>query len=132
MGELRRSGWLLLALLLVGGAGCNRQDTTRLVRVGRRTAEKAETFVGGLGGSLAAAVPGKAVALSDAAVEARVASRLRWEQALADSPLQVEAKAGVVTLKGTLADLAARRRAVDLATTTVGVEKVNDQMQSPE
>ena len=41
------TGWLLFGLLLLG-AGCNRQDTERLARVGRRLVAKTEALAGDL------------------------------------------------------------------------------------
>jgi osmotically-inducible protein OsmY len=65
----------------------------------------------------------------DAALASTVEARLREDDLVArSSQIQVEARAGVVTLKGTVASQADRARALDLARTTEGVLTVTDQL----
>ena len=64
-------------------------------------------------------------------LDARVSARLRWDKALAGSKIQVQAKDGVVELKGPVIDLAQRRRAVELAESTAGADKVTDLLEVP-
>jgi len=61
-------------------------------------------------------------------MEGRVYGRLRWDKALAGATLNVQASGQVVTLSGTVADQAARTKAVTLAHDTIGVSKVVDQL----
>jgi osmotically-inducible protein OsmY len=62
-------------------------------------------------------------------VEARVYGRLHWDKALYDAKIDLEArKDGVLTLRGTVPDAAARAKAVALARETVGVTEVIDQL----
>jgi hyperosmotically inducible periplasmic protein len=61
-------------------------------------------------------------------VLSRVYGRLHWDRSLNSSTLFVKAEAGVVTLRGSVADEAARDKAVDLAKDTVGVTHVIDQL----
>ena len=127
MGKVRARVWLLGLAALT--AGCSRQDTERLGRIGKHLAARAETVTAdcraGLGSSWNGVGEG-------AGLEARVGARLRWDRGLAGLPLQVHAAGGTVELKGTVRDLAQRRRAVELAESTSGVEKVNDQLQIAE
>ncbi len=129
MGRRAWGCWVLVCLI---AAGCSRDDTERLAKVGRRMAASAEALGAecreGLGGgwSEVAAVAGHA------GVEARVAARIHWDQALAGTAIQVQGTAGVVELHGSVRNLAQRRRAIDLAETTVGVEKVSDQLRITE
>ena len=59
----------------------------------------------------------------------RVHNRIRWDKRLATSVLQIEVQAdGSVFLRGSVADEAAKNRAVDLAESTVGVTKVIDEL----
>lgn len=115
--------WLLAALL--GLAGCSNEDAEQLVRVGKVTAAKVEALTGGpdklLGGWQA--VRGD---LSELGLDARVAGRLRWDKALAGVRIEVSARDGRVELKGVVRDLEQRRRAVELAESTVGADKVSD------
>ncbi len=124
MGKLTTAGWLLLGLSALA-AGCSRQDTERLARVGKRVADRFEALTAdcraGFGGSWNGGAPG---------LSGRVAARLRWDKGLAGLSLQVHATGGgAVQLKGTVHDLTQRQRAVELAESTAGVEKVTDQLQ---
>jgi osmotically-inducible protein OsmY len=58
-----------------------------------------------------------------------VLTRLRWDKGLAGTAVQVDTPGtGVVRLQGIVADDQQRRRAVDLAESTQGVEKVVDEL----
>jgi hypothetical protein len=112
--------------------GCTSQDAAHLAQIGRQTAAKVGTLAGGPEGRLA--VGWQAVHSQGggtAALEARVAARLRWEKTLAEIPLQIQATGRVIELKGTVPTLAQRRRAVELAESTVGVERVVDALELP-
>jgi osmotically-inducible protein OsmY len=62
-------------------------------------------------------------------VEGRVYARLYWDKSLADAPFQIETKnGGVVVLKGSVPSHEAKRRAVDLAQSTVGVNETIDEL----
>jgi osmotically-inducible protein OsmY len=62
-------------------------------------------------------------------VQGRVYARLYWDKSLADAPFQIEAKdGGVVVLKGSVPTAEAKRRAVDLAQSTVGVNEAVDEL----
>jgi osmotically-inducible protein OsmY len=62
-------------------------------------------------------------------VESRVGARLGWDKNLEGLAIQVEADGATVKLHGKVPDPAKRRRAVELATSTSGVEKVTDEME---
>jgi hypothetical protein len=131
MGNGRGWGWLLLGLGLA--AGCNQRDKECLARVGRKLVGKAETAASGnvpgqLGNGLQTV---RASASAEHGLDARVACRIRWDRSLADTPIEVLTRGRVIELKGTVHDLAARRRAVDLAATTAGVERVIDLLDIP-
>jgi hyperosmotically inducible periplasmic protein len=62
-------------------------------------------------------------------VRGRVYARLYWDKQLADAPLQIETKdKGVVVLKGTVPTSEAKRHAVELANSTVGVNETIDEL----
>jgi osmotically-inducible protein OsmY len=62
-------------------------------------------------------------------VQGRVYARLYWDKSLADANLKIEAKdGGVVVLKGTVPNRDAKRRAVELAQSTVGVNETVDEL----
>jgi hypothetical protein len=127
MGNLRTGGWLLLGLSVLA-AGCSRQDTERLARVGKRIAGRFEALTADCRAGLGSSWHGSGAGLSG-----RVAARLRWDRGLAGLSIQVHSTGeAAVELKGTVRDLTQRRRAVELAESTAGVEKVSDQLQVSE
>jgi osmotically-inducible protein OsmY len=127
--NMRRGGpWLLAGLVALGG--CSRQDADRLARVGRKGMNKAEAAVGSLNNNLTHGWPGGVDGFADAGLDQRVAARLRWDRTLAALTIDVQARGKEIELKGKVQDLTQRRRAVELAETTAGVEKVTDLLQT--
>jgi hypothetical protein len=129
---LKRRWLLLLAGLVAFAAGCNRQDTECLARIGRKTIGRSAGMTGDFRNCLTSGWQGVCSTLDESSVETRVSARLRWEQSLAESRLEVRLKDGAIELSGTVADLTSRRRAVALAESTAGVSKVVDLLQLPE
>lgn len=65
----------------------------------------------------------------DMGVSARIYGRLHWDKALTDAKIDIDVrKDGMTTLTGTVADLKAKTKAVDLARDTVGVSEVVDRL----
>lgn len=125
--KLRRCAWVLLGLTAIG---CGEQDAERLSRIGRLVADRAQVLTAGAN-KLADGWQAMRGDLDDAALDARVSSRLRWDKNLAGVTVEVHAEGSIITLRGAVADVAQRRRAIELAESTAGVEKVNDQMHVP-
>ncbi len=62
-------------------------------------------------------------------VEARVYSRLHWDKALNDATIELTTtQDGVVTMNGSVGSAKAKTRAAELASDTVGVTRVVDQL----
>jgi hypothetical protein len=123
------AGWLGLAVLL---GGCGREDVDRLGRVGRKAAARLEEATGGTRGKLANGWAALRSSLGDTTPDGRVALRLRWDKTLAGLEVTVTSAApGTVRLHGKAASLEQRQRAVSLAETTEGVEKVLDELTTP-
>jgi len=62
-------------------------------------------------------------------IQGRVYARLYWDKSLADATLTIETKdGGVVILKGSVPTREARRRAVELSQSTVGVNETTDEL----
>ncbi|MBX6313714.1 MAG: BON domain-containing protein [Isosphaeraceae bacterium] len=62
-------------------------------------------------------------------VKSRVYGRLHWDKSLTDAPIDLELrKDGVLVLRGTVPDTAAKAKAVTLAKDTVGVTAIEDQL----
>ena len=129
LGSQRRI--LLLAASIMLACGCENQDTERLGRAARRVASKFDSLTSGADDKLSAGLQAFRADLGEMSLDARVSARLRWDKALAGAKIQVEAKNGVVELKGAVGDLEQRRRAVELAESTSGAEKVTDSLQVP-
>jgi osmotically-inducible protein OsmY len=121
-------GKLGLALAMLAACGCS-EDADRLGRVCQKVSAKFDGVTEGMRGKLqsgAGAVRGSVI---EASLDSRVALRLRWDKDMAGAEVEVVgAGPGVVELHGTVADLRQRRRAVELASTTVGVENVIDKL----
>ncbi len=63
----------------------------------------------------------------DMGVQARVYSRLHWDKDLNGAKLEVEVKEGTAILRGAFRTARAKAKAVQLASDTVGVDRVEDQ-----
>jgi osmotically-inducible protein OsmY len=62
-------------------------------------------------------------------LQGRVYARLYWDKALADSTIQIEPKdKGVIVLKGSVPSREAKRRALELSDSTVGVNETIDEL----
>lgn len=122
-----RHGLVLSMMLMM--CGCS-QDADRLARVFHKASAKFDGVTEGLRDKLHngwGAVRGSA---SETRLDSRVALRMRWDSDMAGAVVQVRlAGPGVVELTGDVADLTQRRRAVELANTTAGVESVLDRLR---
>ncbi|GAC1450247.1 MAG: hypothetical protein NVSMB9_34550 [Isosphaeraceae bacterium] len=62
-------------------------------------------------------------------VQSRVYSRLHWDKSLNDADIVVDVtRDGLATLRGTVVDPIAKARAIELASDTVGVTRVLDEL----
>ena len=68
-------------------------------------------------------------AIKDSWITMKVHSQFVPEDALENSDIDVDTRAGVVTLNGTVASEAGRARAIAIAKTTDGVKSVNDRLR---
>jgi osmotically-inducible protein OsmY len=117
-----RWAWLGAALL---SCGCGK-DADRLSRMCSLTAAKIEAMTGGFRAKL---TNGLQAARGETGLDSRVATRLRWDKAMDGADVRVSITDGVVQLEGTVVSAEQQRRAVDLATTTTGVEKVESKLK---
>lgn len=125
-GRIRQGLVLSLALL---SCGCS-QDADRLARVFHKTAAKFDGVTAGLRDKLHNGWGAVRGSVSETSLDSRVSLRLRWDSDMAGADVQVRlTRPSVVELTGIVADLAQRRRAVELAGTTVGVENVLDRLR---
>jgi hypothetical protein len=121
---MRTRTLLAAALLVTTSAGCVKQDTDILARVGRRALYQGRDATAGLRTRLAAYLPASGPAGDS--LEERVAQRLRSDKALQGVKFDVVVSGGEIELKGNPTTDDQKRRATELAEATVGVEKVTD------
>ena len=115
---------IFIALL---AAGCNRQDADGLERVGRKVLERAQAAVSPLREKFDDTVKGFG---GTTGLRERVQQRLQWDKALADTTIDVAVADHEIELKGKLKSAEQRRRAVELAESTSGVERVTDHLEA--
>ena len=118
----------LIATCLVA-SGCQNKDAEHLAEFGSRLAETVRNWAGPNGRPIRGleSVP---LRIGELALDARVTARLKWDKELAESPIQAKSIGeSVVELTGKVGTTEAQRRAVELAQTTVGVEKVIDKLE---
>ena len=112
-------------------AGCTSKDAEHLARIGQKTVGRANEISSGVNGQRVNGWQMVRSGVEEMTVDTRVTARLRWDKELRDVPIQVRASSGVVELSGTVQSLAQRRRAVELAERTAGVERVVDALEGP-
>src|SRR5262249_27032909 len=102
----------------------------RLARVARMAAAKVQP-PGANGEKLLCGFQAVRGSWDDMALDARVATRLRWDKMLVQAQIEVKATGGVIELKGTVPGEEYRQRALELAGATVGVTRVVDSLTVP-
>lgn len=112
--------------------GCDSQDSERLSAAARAAVAKVEGLTGGPQGKFLSTWQSLQGGMNDDSLGMRVSSRLHWDKNLAETVIEVHSNGTEVELKGTVRDLAQRRRAVELAESTTGTEKVIDLLEVPE
>ena len=128
MGGRGKMGWALA--LAVGISGCS-QDADGLARLCQKTAAKFDGVTENLRGKLQDGWGAVRGSLPESGLDSRVALRLHWDQDLEGANITVApAGTGVVRLTGVVTNLTQRRRAVALAQSTAGVEKVLDELRA--
>ena len=114
--------WLFAFGLLFCVAACNRNDAEALSRIGKKVATHAKTSAGELGGKVDLRWAG---GLREPSLQEKIHDRLRFENTLMDVTLEVTVKEKEVELKGTVKTATQRQRAIELAETVAGVDRVN-------
>jgi osmotically-inducible protein OsmY len=118
--------WALLALLV---CGCGQNDVATLRRLGGKASEQFRLATGLSRGRLAGGMQAVRGSLGNK-IDSRVAARLSWDKYLEKAEIRVRSPAeGTVRLEGTIPDASHRQRAVDIAGSTLGVEKVVEELE---
>jgi osmotically-inducible protein OsmY len=119
----------LATLLAVSLTGCSGEDTDRLGKVGRKVAGRAEALTPEAAEKLSRGWEALRYSPEEMPVATRAALRLHWDKSMVGAQIQVAAEGAVLELSGTVNDTAQRQRAVELAESTSGVEKVVDGLE---
>ena len=116
----KKACWFVAVLLT--GSGCSKTDPDTLATIGRKLADRSYLVSDNLEQTWTQ-LSGRLV------LENRVKTRLHWDRALAEASIEVHATDKAVELKGTLSSQEQVRRAVELAESTVGVDRVVNSLQ---
>jgi hyperosmotically inducible protein len=127
MGDIRNPRVPVLFLVLLLG-GCRQEDQGTLAQIGKKLAGRLEAIAGDMKEEVGTAWP----KLAHAGLEGRVAARLRWDKVLAGTSIEVKSQGADIELRGTVKDPIHKRRAVELAEETIGVERVIDHLETVE
>jgi osmotically-inducible protein OsmY len=121
-------------LLLVFLAGCSDSDAEKLRRVGDKTFDRVSLLAQQVGEELGQTLleQKKPCAESSPSVMERVIQRLRWDRDLAALAIDVSQNDDLVTLSGKVKSEAQKKQAAELAEHTVGVQKVQNNLQIEE
>jgi BON domain len=117
--------WMLPVGMLIVAAGCNRHDAEALSRIGKKVAVHAKTSAGEVGNKVDLRW---ASGLREPTLQEKIHDRLRFENTLTDLTFEVTVKDKEVELKGTVKTATQRQRALELAETVAGVDRVIDEI----
>jgi osmotically-inducible protein OsmY len=130
MSNYRRAGLFPGALVCIAClGGCSGEDKEHLAGVGRKVAEHLQGVGDEAGTRLARGWQAARNADDDLPLDTRLSVRLRYDKNLSGAAIAVMANGAEVELRGKVRDAEQHRRALDLAESTTGVEKVNDALE---
>lgn len=119
-----RYRWILVGAVAL--CGCS-DDVDRLGRIFQKSASKIESATEPMRDRLHSGRDPLRSSDAEPSLETRVTLRMRWDADMAGVEVQAHLIGpGTIELTGTVGELAQQRRAVELAQTTLGVEKVLD------
>ena len=129
----------LVSVFFLTIAGCEKEDPEHLANVAHKVATRAEPLVDRVDAQWiqrfravpesAPVPPPVAVPQVEADAVARVTARLRYEKTLANTSIQVVASESGIELKGKVQNAAQKKRAVQLAESTTGVDRVTESLE---
>jgi hyperosmotically inducible periplasmic protein len=97
---------------------------------GQRLGEKVDRAIDRISQQVRESFNEARAAVDRLGVMGRVYSRLHWDKALSDAAISVDVADGsIATLRGTVANEAAKAKAEHLAADTVGVERVVNELK---
>jgi hyperosmotically inducible periplasmic protein len=130
-----RFGLALAATAILSTSSARAQESGTAQKVGEKLDEAGQGIkrgVGRVGDTVKDQFERAKKSIHAMGVEGRVYGRLHWDKMLENATLDVAvAKDGTVTLSGSVANLAAKAKAIQLASDTSGVTRVVDQLAIP-
>jgi hypothetical protein len=114
-----------------GISGCGAEDKKHLAGLGRKLAEHLQDAGAETGARLMRGWHAASGEDEDLTLDTRVSLRLRYDKNLPDANVAVMVHGTEVELRGQVRDAEQRRRALDLAESTAGVDKVIDALEAP-
>jgi BON domain len=129
MGKSWRTGLSWGLVLACGLSGCSGDDKEHLASVGRKLAEHFQSVSAEAGTRLSRGWQAARNPNPDLPLDARLSVRLRYDKNLARADIAVRTTGADVELRGKVRDAEQHRRAVDLAESTAGVDKVEDALE---
>jgi hypothetical protein len=113
----------LIIIAVFSMAGCNRSDGDRLARVGTRATKNLKAMI-----PERIPISGSIGLTNGSEMENRVRQRFRSDRYLSSLSLEIICEENAVRLKGQVDDPLLKRRASEIAESTIGVEKVIDEI----
>lgn len=119
----------LLVLVVLCSSGCNKQDKEIFSSVGRKVAGRVEDTTAPARKKVEAGWRAMRGGILEGSLEDAILFRFKTDKELHQENIEVIHKGeGVVLLKGELSDLGMKGRAIALANTTKGVDRVEDEL----
>lgn len=118
----------LVVVCVAGSSGCNKQDKEIFSSVGRKVAVRLEDATGPARKKVEASLKSLRGGILEGSLEEAVQFRFHTDKELHQEVIEVVNKGeGAILLKGELTDIGMKGRAIALAQTTRGVEKVEEE-----
>jgi hypothetical protein len=121
--EIVKKTLLIGATIIVACSVCNRSDGDRLARVAGKVTQKIQELL-----PERTPLTGSFALTSGVNLDNRVRDRFKTDRYLAPLPIDIDVNVSTVRLRGPVNDEVLKRRAVEIAESTVGVEKVVDEI----
>jgi osmotically-inducible protein OsmY len=131
---MMRPSTLVAVLFSVFLAGCSDNDAEKLRRVGDKTFDRVSLLAQQVGEELGQTLleQKKSTAAEPISVVERVTQRLRWDRDLAALEIDVAQQDDGILLSGKVKSDAQKKQAAELAEHTLGVQKVQNNLQVEE
>jgi hypothetical protein len=115
--------------LIVFAAGCSDQEVSKIEKVTGKAWDKAQAMTQQAGAELGVDLYKSAGKWEESELLRRVRQRLQWDQNLRGSDIKVQIEQEEIILTGKVRDENQRQRAVQLAESTDGVQRVKETLQ---